>query len=75
MSGTTKQDKRSLRADDGLSPAAAATAMRALVRDLDGHLLHQAADELMCRLMREAGYGEAVDEFLEAVGDYHAGQA
>jgi hypothetical protein len=58
-----------------MTPDQAADAMRDLVRDLDGCALHQAADELMCLLMREAGYGEAVDAFLEAVGDYHAVQA
>ena len=58
-----------------MTPDEAADAMRALVRDLNGQALHQAADELMCLLMRDAGYGEAVDAFLEVVGDYHAGQA
>ena len=50
----------------------AADDMRALCAVYSGHRLHQEADRLMCDLMRAAGYGDAVDVFLEAVGDYHS---
>ena len=45
--------------------------MRELVATLSGHELHRAVDALMCRLMREAGHGEAVDVFLKTVEGYH----
>lgn len=49
----------------------AADDMRALCLAYEGHQLHQEADKLMCDLMRQAGYGDAVDVFLGAIGDYH----
>ncbi len=49
----------------------AAEAMREIVAAKTGHEMHRAADELMCDLMRVAGFNEAVEIFLEAVGDYH----
>lgn len=53
------------------SSCAALAEMRKLTDTLAGDALHRAADELMCRLMREAGYGEAVDLFLRSVGGAH----
>jgi len=49
----------------------AADDMRALCAAYSGHRLHQEADRLMCDLMRAAGYGDAVDVFLGAIGEYH----
>jgi len=49
----------------------AADAMRELVATKSGHELHRAVDELMCDLMRAAGFNEAVEIFLEAVAGYH----
>ena len=53
------------------SPDAAANEMRSLIAMTQGHALHRAVDGLMCRLMREHGYGEAVDVFESAVAGYH----
>jgi hypothetical protein len=54
-----------------MAERSSADEMRHLVATLSGHELHRAVDELMCRLMREAGHGEAVDVFLHAVEGYH----
>ena len=54
------------------SPDAAAHEMRSLIAMTQGHALHRAVDGLMCRLMRENGYGEAVDIFEAAIAGYHS---
>ena len=54
-----------------LDPNQAAEAMRELCCTLTGHELHRAVDSLMCNLMRQQGYGEAVDVFLKTVEGYH----
>jgi len=48
-----------------------AAEMQQLCETLTGPELHRAVDALMCRLMREAGHGEAVDIFLETIEGYH----
>ena len=45
--------------------------MQRLCDTLTGHELHRAVDALMCDLMRQQGYGEAVDIFLRTVEGYH----
>lgn len=40
-----------------------ANEMRRIDRDNDTEMRHILADELMCKLLRELGYGEGVDIF------------
>ncbi len=54
-----------------ISSSEAADAMRELCRTLTGQELHRAVDKLMCVLMRQQGYGDAVDVFLETIEGYH----
>lgn len=54
-----------------MSPSDAATEMQRLCATLSGHELHRAVDALMCNLMRQQGYGGAVDVFLQTVEGYH----
>ena len=54
-----------------MTPEHASSEMRRLCDTLTGHELHRAVDALMCDLMRQQGYGEAVDVFLQAVQGYH----
>lgn len=54
-----------------MSPADAAWQMAELCRTLTGHELHRAVDALMCDLMRQQGYGSAVEIFLQTVEGYH----
>jgi UTP:GlnB (protein PII) uridylyltransferase len=54
------------------SPASrAAAAMREICATKTGDERHRAADELMCDLMRQMGFSECVEIFLQAVGGYH----
>ena len=53
------------------TPEFAAAEIRRLCETLSGHELHRAVDALMCDLMRQHGYGEAVDVFLRIVEGYH----
>jgi hypothetical protein len=54
-----------------MSPADAAWQMAELCRTLSGQELHRAVDALMCDLMRQQGYGSAVEIFLQTVEGYH----
>jgi len=64
-------------ADPSLRPLTAAQraadAMREIVATKTGDARHKAADELMCDLLRVAGFNEAVEIFEEAVKGYHDG--
>lgn len=42
-----------------------ASEMRRIDRDNNTEMAHILADELMCKLLRELGYGEGVDIFEE----------
>jgi len=53
------------------TPDMASLEMQRLVAGLKGDPLHRAVDALMCRIMREHGFGNAVDTFLRVVDGYH----
>lgn len=54
-----------------MTPEQASSEMRRLCATLTGHELHRAVDALMCDLMRQQGYGSAVEIFLQTVEGYH----
>lgn len=56
---------------DQMTPALFTQEIRRLVETLKGPALHRAVDTLMCRAMREEGYGEGVEIFMQAVEGYH----